>query len=152
MGKGSITVIKDILMVGNEIAFQVQGKHSFELPLAHVANSNIAGKNEVALEFNPPPSKSGDASKRPVDELVEMRFYVPGKNKKSKGSDAGSGDEDGDETDYDGDGNAVTAAEALHNIIKDKADIGALVGESIVIFQDILVLTPRRVGCRPIGC
>jgi structure-specific recognition protein 1 len=126
----------------------VQGKHSFEIPLSQVANSNIAGKNEVALEFNPPApfrlsDKDRDSSRRPIDELVEMRFYVPGKNKKAKGSDAGSGEEDGDETDYDGDGNVVTAAEALHNIIKDKADIGALVGESIVMFQDILVLTPR---------
>lgn len=102
----------------------------------------------MALEFNPPApfrlsDKDRDSSRRPIDELVEMRFYVPGKNKKAKGSDAGSGEEDGDETDYDGDGNVVTAAEALHNIIRDKADIGALVGESIVMFQDILVLTPR---------
>ncbi|KAK1921138.1 putative subunit of the heterodimeric FACT complex [Papiliotrema laurentii] len=136
------------LVQGDEIEFQVQGKHSFEIPLSQVANSNIAGKNEVALEFNPPApfrlsDKDRDSSRRPIDELVEMRFYVPGKNKKAKGSDAGSGEEDGDETDYDGDGNVVTAAEALHNIIKDKADIGALVGESIVMFQDILVLTPR---------
>lgn len=118
--------------------------------MSSIANSNIAGKAEVAIEFNPPePSRASskdESSRRPMDELVEMRFYVPGKNKKSRGDDAENGEEDGsdgDVTDYDDDGNAVTAAEALHNLIKDKADIGALVGDSIVVFEDILVLTPR---------
>ena len=108
-----------------------------------VANSNIAGKNEVALEFNPLPVQLTDTKNptlRELDELVEMRFYVPGKSMKSKGSDAGSGEE---ETDLDEDGNEISAAEAMHNIIKDKADIGAVIGESIVIFEDILILTPR---------
>ncbi len=71
-----------------------------------------------------------------------MRFYVPGKSKKGKGSDAGSG---GEETDVDEDGNEISAAEALHNAIKEKADIGAVVGDSIVVFEDVLVLTPRLV-------
>ncbi|WVR03030.1 FACT complex subunit POB3 [Kwoniella sp. DSM 27419] len=128
---------------GNDITFQVQGKTSFEIPMSTVANSNIAGKNEVALEFNPPPpteQNPKDLSKRVPDELVEMRFYIPGKSMKSKGSDAGS---EGEETDLDEEGNEVSAAEAFHNMIKDKADIGAVVGDSIVVFEDILVLTPR---------
>ncbi|OCF32303.1 FACT complex subunit POB3 [Kwoniella heveanensis CBS 569] len=128
---------------GNDITFQVQGKTAFEIPLSTVANSNIAGKNEVALEFNPPPApaqNAKDLSKRVPDELIEMRFYIPGKSMKSKGSDAGS---DGEETDLDEDGNEITAADAFHNMIKDKADIGAVVGDSIVVFEDILVLTPR---------
>ncbi|WWC67387.1 FACT complex subunit POB3 [Kwoniella pini CBS 10737] len=128
---------------GNDIAFQIQGKTSFEIPLSTVANSNIAGKNEVALEFNPPapyPHDPKDLSRRVPDELVEMRFYIPGKSMKSKGSDAGS---DGEETDLDEEGNEISAADAFHNLIKDKADIGAVVGDSIVIFEDILVLTPR---------
>ena len=108
-----------------------------------VANSNIAGKNEVALEFSPqPPSntEAKSASARVPDELVEMRFYVPGKSMKSKGSDAGSDEE---ETDLDEAGNEISAAEAMHNIIKEKADIGAVVGDSIVVFEDVLILTPR---------
>ncbi|KAK6904618.1 FACT complex subunit POB3 [Kwoniella mangroviensis CBS 10435] len=128
---------------GNDITFQVQGKTAFEIPLSTVGNSNIAGKNEVALEFNPPPPfphDPKDLSKRVPDELVEMRFYIPGKSMKSKGSDAGS---DGEETDLDEDGNEVSAADAFHNMIKEKADIGAVVGDSIVVFEDILVLTPR---------
>ncbi|WVW81185.1 FACT complex subunit POB3 [Kwoniella bestiolae CBS 10118] len=128
---------------GNDITFQIQGKTTFEIPLSTVGNSNIAGKNEVALEFNPPPPfphDPKDLSKRVPDELVEMRFYIPGKSMKSKGSDAGS---DGEETDLDEDGNEVSAADAFHNMIKEKADIGAVVGDSIVVFEDILVLTPR---------
>ena len=129
--------------IGGEIVFSVQGKTTFELPLSMVANSNIAGKNEVAVEFNPLPPQLTDTKNptlRVPDELVEMRFYVPGKSMKSRGSDPGSGEE---ETDLDEDGNEISAAEAMHNIIKDKADIGAVIGESIVIFEDILILTPR---------
>jgi structure-specific recognition protein 1 len=80
------------------------------------------------------------AGAREPDELVEVRFYVPGKSKKARGSDAGSGD---DETDVDEEGHQISAAEALHNLIKDKADISAAVGDSIVVFEDVLVLTPR---------
>ncbi|TXT07312.1 hypothetical protein VHUM_03482 [Vanrija humicola] len=122
----------------NEIVFEVQHKEAFELPLAQVANSNIAGKNEVAIEFTPQPIPGVGA--REPDELVEIRFYVPGKSKKPKGSDAGSG---GEETDVDEEGNEISAAEAMHNLIKQKADIGAAVGDSIVVFEDVLVLTPR---------
>ena len=116
----------------------MQHKTAFELPLSQVANSNIAGKNEVAIELNPP-TIAGVGAREP-DELVEVRFYVPGKSKKARGSDAGSA---GEETDVDEDGNEISAAEALHNLIKDKADISAAVGDSIVVFEEVLVLTPR---------
>ena len=138
-------LVTQLTCLGNEISFQVQGKNSFELPLSMVANSNIAGKNEVALEFTPPAPFQQDPknlSSRQPDELVEMRFYVPGKSMKSRGSDAGI---EGEETELDEDGNEISAAEAFHNIIKDKADIGALVGDSIVVFEDVLILTPRWV-------
>ncbi|GFZ44452.1 FACT complex subunit POB3 [Saitozyma sp. JCM 24511] len=130
---------------GNEIAFQVQGKPSFEIPLSWVANSNIAGKNEVALEFNPPPKiKGSGATARAPDELVEMRFYVPGKSVK-KGGEGGDEGEDAEdeEVEVDEEGNEVSAAEAMHNLIKERADIGQVVGDSIVVFEDVLVLTPR---------
>ena len=135
-----------LLSIGNDISFAVQGKSSFDLPLSLVANSNIAGKNEVALEFNPPPShlvNAKNVSARLPDELVEMRFYVPGKSMKGRGSDAGSGEDE--ETELDDDGNEISAAEAMHNLIKAKADIGAVVGDSIVVFDDVLILTPRWV-------
>lgn len=123
----------------NDLAFEVQHKTAFELPLSQVANSNIAGKNEVSIEFMPKTFEGNNA--RDPDELVEIRFYVPGKSKKPKGSDAGSDEEP--ETDVDEEGNEISAAEAMHNMIKDKADIGAAVGDSIVVFEDVLVLTPR---------
>lgn len=131
-------------MPGNEIAFHVQNKLSFEIPLSAVANSNIAGKNEVALEFNPLPPFRPDPKNlaaRPQDELVEMRFYVPGKS--TKGPSADADDDDEEEVELDEDGNEVSAAEAMHNAIKERADIGAVVGDSIVVFDEVLVLTPR---------
>lgn len=143
--KGRCRSIADTPCLGNEIAFQVQGKPSFEVPLSWVANSNIAGKNEVALEFNPPPKvKGGSATARVPDELVEMRFYVPGKSVK-KGGEGGDEAEDAEdeEVEVDEDGNEVSAAEAMHNLIKERADIGQVVGDSIVVFEDVLVLTPR---------
>jgi structure-specific recognition protein 1 len=131
---------------GQELKFSIQGKPSFELPLSEVANSNIAGKNEVALEFNPPKppaADSKDLSKRPPDDLVEIRFYVPGPSILPKGSDAGSDAED--EVEEDDEGNEISAAEAMHNKIKEKADIGTVLGKSICIFEDALILTPRYV-------
>ena len=131
---------------GHEIAFQVQNRTAFEVPLSAVSNSNIAGKNEVALEFTPSSTASSSKpSARIPDELVEMRFYIPGKSMKKteKGSDAGDDEDEEEETDRDEDGNEISAAEAMHNLIKDKADIGAVVGESIVVFEDVLILTPR---------
>jgi structure-specific recognition protein 1 len=129
---------------GHDVTFSVQGKPSFEIPLSSIANSNIAGKNEVALEFNPAEPFKQDPknlSSRPPDELVEMRFYVPGASIRPKGSDAGSDAED--EVDIDEDGKEISAAEMMHNMIKEKADIDAFVGESIVLFEDVLILTPR---------
>ncbi|KIR25022.1 FACT complex subunit POB3 [Cryptococcus deuterogattii LA55] len=128
---------------GTDLVFQVQGKTAFDVPLSQVANSNIAGKNEVALEFNPSSNYTfdpKDLNKRPPDEMVEMRFYIPGKSMKTAGSDAGSG---GEETELDEEGNEVSAADAFHSLIKEKADIGAVVGDSIVVFEDCLILTPR---------
>jgi structure-specific recognition protein 1 len=73
-----------------------------------------------------------------------MRFYVPGVSILPKGSDAGSDAED--EVEEDEDGNEISAAEAMHNKIKEKADIGTVVGTSIVIFEDALILTPRYIS------
>ncbi|KAM9887833.1 hypothetical protein OXX79_013342, partial [Metschnikowia pulcherrima] len=55
----------------NELVFQVHNKPSFEIPYSEVTNSNLTGKNEVALEFGlNNDDKAGD-------EIVEMRFYIP---------------------------------------------------------------------------
>ncbi|KAK7469064.1 FACT complex subunit [Stygiomarasmius scandens] len=120
---------------GDELAFTVGGKTAFELPLQHVANSNIAGKTEVSLEFSNPVPKG--KTKGGGDEMVEIRFYVPGTISKLKGSDAGSGAEDNE------DDEEIGAAQVFHDLIKEKADIGQVSGDMILSFEEVLVLTPR---------
>jgi len=119
-----------ILFLGpNKLAFMVSDRTAFELPLDKVGNTNIAGKTEVSLEFNPPSSSKKIAG----DEMVEIRFHVPGTTSKSKGSDGEDMDDDEEQS----------AAQAFHETIKDKADIGQIQGDVIVSFEDVLVLTPR---------
>lgn len=124
-----------ILRVGQDLAFLVSNKTSFELPLDQVANSNIAGRTEVSLEFttDASPKKSRNAP----DELVEIRFHVPGTHTRVKGSDAGSTKSDEEEEEE------TSAAQAFHDAIKEKADIGQVVGDIILSFEEVLVLTPR---------
>ena len=86
---------------GNELVFQVAARPSFEVPLAKVSNTNLVGKNEVAVEFSVP--KDGEKKEWDQgDELVEMRFYVPGMKEKDKEEGGSDGenveDEDGEET------------------------------------------------------
>lgn len=110
----------------------VSNKTVFEIPLATVANSNIAGKTEVSLEFNP-------ASTKPVrgatDELTEIRFYVPGTHAKDAGSDGEKSDAEELED--------ISAAQALHDGIKERAEIGEVAGNMIINFEEVLILTPR---------
>jgi len=104
-----------------------------------VANSNIAGRTEVSLEFtNPASSSSSDKKiKSTGDEMVEIRFYVPGTHTKTRASDAGSqkSDEESDEE--------TSAAQAFHDAIKEKAEIGQVTGDLVLSFEEVLVLTPR---------
>lgn len=128
-----------------DVRFMVKNKLAFELPVAHIANSNIAGKTEVSMEFvhaegQQPDSNTGAQANgenglkskrgRP-DQLVEMRLHVPGVVEGGEGS----GDEE--------DGEQDTAANAFHNAIKRKADIGQSAGDGIIVFKEVLVLTPR---------
>lgn len=105
--------------------------------MKQVANSNIAGRTEVSLEFVPSAGKK--ASRNGPDEMVEIRFYVPGTHTKLRGSDAGSQKSDAE----DEDGEEVSAAQAFHDAIKDKAEIGQVSGDLVLSFEEVLVLTPR---------
>ena len=69
------------------------------------------------------------------DQLVEMRLHVPGTVEKGDGDDDAGEGEDGAEED--------TAANVFHDRIKRKADIGQAAGDSIIVFKEVLVLTPR---------
>jgi structure-specific recognition protein 1 len=103
-----------------------------------VANSNIAGRTEVSLEFaNLDPSS--DKKSRHGDEMVEIRFYVPGTHTKVRGSDAGSQKSDAEDSDDE----ETSAAQVFHESIKEKAEIGQVTGDIVLSFEEVLVLTPR---------
>ena len=79
---------------GNELVFQVGSRAGFEVPLTKMSNTNLVGKNEVAVEFNTGKDGGGKDEVK-GDELVEMRFYVPGMKEKEKdASDAENGDDE----------------------------------------------------------
>ncbi|KAH0611220.1 uncharacterized protein H6S33_011647 [Morchella sextelata] len=128
-----------------ELYFNVANKPAFEIPFSEVSNSNLAGKNEVAVEFatadggtaatNGESNKKKKKSSQGLDQLVEMRFYVPGTVKKGEG-DEGS--------DVDGEaGEEMSAANLFYDTLKEKADIGEVAGDTYATFLDILFLTPR---------
>lgn len=58
----------------NEMVFALNGKPVFEIPYARINNTNLTAKNEVAVEFN----IQDDTYQPAGDEMVEMRFYLPG--------------------------------------------------------------------------
>lgn len=67
--------------------------------------------------------------------MTEIRFYVPGTVNRDRGSDAGSQKSDDEEE--------VSAAQAFHDSIKEKAEIGQVAGDIILSFEEVLILTPR---------
>ena len=138
-----------------ELAFNVQNRPAFEIPYSEISNTNLAGKNEIAVEFNLDPDatqngtnghKAGDTKNRGRkaaagrDELVEMRFYIPGTvSKKEVNGEEGSGPE-GEEDEEE-----QNAANLFYETLMDKAEIGDVAGATFATFQDILHLTPRYV-------
>lgn len=120
-----------------EMSFDIAGKPAFELAYADVSNSNLVGKSEVAVEFNLQQPKERTKA---GDELVEVRFYVPGTVSKSDGEDGGKSDDENAPVDLTGD---QSAAQAFYESLKEKAEIGDIAGEAIVSLSDILFLTPR---------
>ena len=145
----------------NQLIFSVANKTAFEVPLNEVANTSLASKTEVMIEFAPPDLIEANGQKIKEDVLVEMRFFVPGladgdmvaddedgpavykdlsEQKKVEKDDAS----DQEETFVVGDdGEALTAAAVFCETIKQKAAIEAIGGEAVVKFDDLLCLTPR---------
>lgn len=74
------------------------------------------------------------------DEMVEIRFHVPGSHTKLKGSGSDAGSQIDAEEDED---EEISAAQVFHDLIKDKAVIGQEPGDLILSFEEVLVLTPR---------
>ncbi|ODQ83098.1 hypothetical protein BABINDRAFT_159555 [Babjeviella inositovora NRRL Y-12698] len=122
----------------HELIFSVNNRPDFEIPYSEISNLNLTGKNEVAVELNL-------SDKRAGDELVEVRFYIPGTTEKGKGEANGEAS-----IEATGEGEATNdelteqpAANYFYEQLKDKADIGQVAGEAIVSFSDVLLLTPR---------
>ena len=139
----------------------MQNRPAFEIPYSEISNTNLAGKNEVAVEFNlgAEPTTNGvnghkEGSTRNRgrkaaagrDELVEMRFYIPGTvAKKEKTEDAESGAEEQEDEDAE----ETNAANLFYETLIDKAEIGEVAGDTYATFLDVLHLTPRFVMVKP---
>lgn len=119
----------------NELVFEIANKPGFEVPYSMISNSNLTGKNEVAVELAPP-----DANAAAGDELVEMRFYIPGTEEVEKTTTVKN--DEGVETEQT-EQEEVSAAQTFYDQIRDKADIGQVAGDAVVSFQDTLFVTPR---------
>jgi structure-specific recognition protein 1 len=116
----------------------------------------LAGKNEVAVEFALPTDgqtngvnghldgstkNRGRKAAAGPDELVEMRFYIPGTAlKKEKTEDVKEGEEEEEEEE---EGEEQNAANLFYETLMDKAEIGDVAGDTFATFLDVLHLTPR---------
>ncbi|KAI9742803.1 MAG: FACT complex subunit [Claussenomyces sp. TS43310] len=134
-----------------ELAFNVQNRPAFEIPYSEVSNTNLAGKNEVAVEFSLPAAddagtngalggarSKGKKAGAGKDQLVELRFYIPGVTTKKEtlenGEEANSDAEDEEEQ---------NAATLFYDTLMEKAEIGEVAGDTFATFLDVLHLTPR---------
>ena len=135
----------------NELTFNVRNQPAFEIPYTEISNTNLAGKNEVAVEFSLPADgeetgtnghlggarSKGKKMGGAVDQLTEMRFYIPGtETRKGK-------NEDGEEIEDEGEEEEHNAANLFYEALMDKAEIGEVAGDTFATFLDILHLTPR---------
>ncbi|KAI5369356.1 Putative structure-specific recognition protein [Septoria linicola] len=135
----------------NELAFNVRNQPAFEIPYTEISNTNLAGKNEVAVEFSLPADgedtgtnghlggarAKGKKMGGAADQLTEIRFYIPGTEKRAKGDD-----EDGEDAEEE-EAEQQNAANLFYETLMNKAEIGEVAGDTYATFQDILHLTPR---------
>jgi structure-specific recognition protein 1 len=136
----------------SELAFTVQNKPAFEVPYSEISNTNLAGKNEVAVEFSLPSNGEdtgtnghlggargrGKKAGAGRDQLVEMRFYIPGTAKKGTDPDAEDNSEDNEDAKEE-----QNAATLFYETLMEKAEIGEVAGDTFATFLDVLHLTPR---------
>jgi structure-specific recognition protein 1 len=172
-----------------ELAFNVLNRPAFEVPYSEISNTNLAGKNEVAVEFGLGGDQANEPNGQPAgstsnrgrkaaagpDELVEMRFYIPGtavrtekgieekgeeekgeeekgeeeKGEEEKGEDEKGedekGEEENEEEEQEEEAEAQNAATLFYETLMDKAEIGDVAGDTFATFLDVLHLTPRYV-------
>lgn len=152
------------LELAQDMAFLVAGKPTFTIPLSQVLNTSIT-KAEVALEFSsalpaPPADSTEDAIAKKKrlraqpDEVSELRLYIPGSARgmkkkgdkakiKAEGGEVNAEEEEESDGEDDTGDEGDTAAQVFHDAVKEKADIGQVVGESFCTIPDVLCLTPR---------
>ena len=136
-----------------ELAFNVQNRPAFEIPYSEILNTNLAGKNEVAVEFSLPAGGDEKGTNRALggargkgkkagagkDQLVEMRFYIPGTTTKKEAMEDGEAQSDAE------DEAEQNAANLFYDTLMEKAEIGEVAGDTYATFLDVLHLTPRYV-------
>lgn len=140
----------------SELSFNVQNRPAFEVPYSEISNTNLAGRNEVAVEFFLPTDDAASVKEQPAgstknrgrkaglgrDELVEMRFYIPGTVSKKEEGEEG---EDNKSADDEEEVEEQNAANLFYETLMDKAEIGDVAGDTFATFLDVLHLTPRFV-------
>lgn len=140
-----------------ELAFNVQNRPAFEIPYSEISNTNLAGKNEVAVEFALSATDGNNANGQPAgstqnrgrkaaagpDELVEMRFYIPGTAVKKEKAEDAEGEDEPEEAEEQ------NAANLFYETLMDKAEIGDVAGDTFATFLDVLHLTPRSATSLP---
>ena len=140
----------------------MQNRPAFEIPYTEISNTNLAGKNEVSVEFSLPADgnetgtngtlggarSKGRKSGAARDQMVEMRFYIPGTT--TAAAAKREKDEEGDEKSVDGDDvEEQNAANLFYSTLMDKAEIGEVAGDTFATFLDVLHLTPRYASLQP---
>lgn len=136
-----------------ELSFNVQNRPAFEIPYSEISNTNLAGKNEVAVEFALPTGDDtgtngalggarlkGKRAGAGKDQLVEMRFYIPGVTTKKEALDGDDAPSDKEEAEEE-----QNAANLFYDTLMEKAEIGEVAGDTFATFLDVLHLTPRYV-------
>lgn len=105
---------------GNTLAFIVGSKQAFEISLADVSQTQLQGKNDVALEFHVDDTTGANEK----DSLMEITFHIPNSNTQFVG----------DET--------HPPAQVFRDKIVAMADVSDG-EEAVVTFDGIAILTPR---------
>lgn len=116
------------MSVDSSMEFSIDDKLAFEIPLNEVANAVVSSKNEVTVEFPP-----NDPSKKKLDSLVEIRFFIP--NSSTAPMDV---DETNRETEDE-----IDNAQLFCNTIKASSNIESAQGEILVSFPELPCIIPR---------
>lgn len=108
----------------SHLEFVNDEKIVLDVPFSEIANASVTAKNEVTLEFPP-----NDASTKRLDNLVEIRFFIPNTLREN--------------TDESGAGKEEDSAEIFCNTLKSLSNLESAQGEVLVSFPEMPCITPR---------